>query len=120
MSVSVRNSSKKGHELKKIVDEIIYKTGLTQEEISNRIGYKRPYFNTLINDPGMNGKKVEGRLRAEFAEILDPMYITTTAKPSQVVKPAKDDQLTQRVEALEKRVAEIEAQLRVIISLLRK
>lgn len=79
----------KAHNLRKIVDEIVYRTGLTQEEIANRIGYRRPYFNTLINDPSMNATKVEGRLRAEFAEILDIMYITTTAKPSQIVRVSR-------------------------------
>ena len=110
----------KQHTVMELIEAITAHTGLNQGDIADRIGYSRPHLNRVIHGNIDKPERIMGRLRKEFAEILDPMYITTTAKPSQVVKTQKDDQLTQRVESLEKRVAEIEAQLKVIISLLRK
>lgn len=56
------------NEADKLISEIQYKTGLSLEEIADKIGYSRPYLNNVKLKGG--GKKVIGVLREKFAEIL--------------------------------------------------
>lgn len=105
-----------------IVKEITFKTGLSQAEIAEKIGYSRPHLNRVMHGDEKGSDKVIGRLNAEFPEIVNPMYtVTTSTRPNQVVKPTKEnDDLSKRLEDLERRVQEIEVQLKLIVSLLRK
>lgn len=93
-----------------IVEKIQMRTGLTQLEIAQRIGYSRPYFNRVLTGHA-DSPKTLGRLRTVFKEELSDMYNTTTTG---VKVKTSNDQLAD----LEKRVASLENDVKQIKEML--
>ena len=56
------------NELETLLDEIQVKTQLTLEEISEKIGYTRPYLNKAKKEGG--NKKLIGIIRETFSQVL--------------------------------------------------
>jgi len=102
-----------------LVKEIEYRTGLTQQEIADKIGYSRPFLNRHVNGKEDHSDKLAGRIRNEFKDVLKDMYHTTTttvkARSSNDEKP-KDEKLAQ----LEQRIKSLEEKLELIVVLLKK
>lgn len=101
-----------------IVKEIEYRTGLTQQEIADKIGYSRPFLNRHVNGKEDHSEKIAGRLRSEFKDVLTDMNYTTTATVK--AKSSNDESLAIRIAKLEKEIAELKAQLQLIIALIKK
>lgn len=51
-----------------LIKKIQYKTGMSLDEIAEKIGYSRPHLNNIKLKGG--GAKIIGRLKEEFSEIL--------------------------------------------------
>jgi DNA-binding transcriptional MerR regulator len=115
-----------GNQVKSLIKQVQYSTGMTIAEISERIGYQREYVSRVMNKPDLNGELIEGRLRNEFKTILTDMYTNPSlSQNAKVVRPAREDDnriadLEKRVQEIERKLAEMQGQLTLIASLLRR
>jgi len=114
------------NQVKHMMKEVQFKTGMTIKEIATRIGYGREYVSKVMNNTDLNGEMLEGRLRNEFKTILTDMYTNPSlSQNAKVVRPAREDDnriadLEKRVQEIERKLAEMQGQLTLIASLLRR
>ena len=99
-----------------LVKTIEYKTGMSMTEIADKIGYSRPFLSRHVNGREEHSDRIEGRLRNEFQDVLKEMYHTTATTP---VK-AKTSNTEERLAKLEQEIAQLKAQLELIVSLIKK
>jgi transcriptional regulator with XRE-family HTH domain len=118
--------SMKQHTVSELIEQITAHTGLTQGDIADRIGYSRPHLNRVIHGNIDKPDRLLGRLRKEFSEIVDSMYSQPSlSQNAKVVRPAREDDnriadLEKRVQEIERKLAEMQGQLTLIASLLRR
>lgn len=63
-----------------LLKEIQYKTGMTLEEIADKIGYSRPYLNNVKLKGG--GGKIIGILKEKFKDILQNVPLASSTPPA--------------------------------------
>lgn len=61
--------SKEGSEIQRVIDEIKFRSKLTQEQIAERLGYDRSYLSQAISSGG--NKKIIKLLKKEFQPELE-------------------------------------------------
>jgi transcriptional regulator with XRE-family HTH domain len=99
--------------LHEMIKEIQFKTGLNIQQIADKLGYSRPYLSKTMNNEDHH-EMIEERIKHVFPN----MYTTTSTVKT--VKSGVNNDLAAKVDELEKRIAAIEAQLQIIVTLLKR
>lgn len=109
----------KQHSIPQIVEKIMNRTGMSQQEIADKIKYSRSHFNVIMNS-GRENPRVEGRLKEQFSDILSDMYTTPSVTKPITVRSNDGANQEKRLRDLEEKIKALEAKLAVLVDLMKR